>query len=222
MNRFTEKQLLKIERMRELSKDIIFSSENIILDVGCGDKPLSKEIVKDCIMGKKHIIGLDIQIESLKKARESGIETILGDFSKNIPFKNETFDLVIAAGYIPSLIYDTDYFLEEIRRVLKSSGYLLTDVANICSIYSRLRVIVGYMPLCIEYAKETIDGNARSGIIRAYNKDIFIALIKKHHFDVENTKTDMIVIPKLITLSWKFNFLTKFGESIICKCKKKR
>jgi len=211
MSKFSEKQLLKIERMRKFLNDF---KGSVVLDVGCGPNPLSKEVVEGCV------IGLDIQLNRLTEARGAGVEVVLADLNRGIPFKDESFDLIIATGYIPCLIYDTDYLLEEIRRVLKMSGVLIVDVYNICSLVNRFAVGGGKMPFGVEYAKETINGERFSGMIRAFNRDIFVALLKKHQFRVEDVRTDVIHIPKLVRIPWKYRFLVSLGESIIVKCRR--
>ena len=76
------------------------------------------------------------------------------------------------------------------------------------------------MPFGIEYAKETIDGEKFSGMIRAFNKSIFVALLEKHHFKVEDVRTTEIQIPKIARIPWRYKFLVSLGEDIIVKCRK--
>jgi len=207
---FSERRL-KIERIKEFLKDF---KGNMVLDAGCGYSPLSKEVTGGCI------IGLDIQLERLKEAKKLGLEVASADLNRGIPFKDESFDLIIATGYIPCLIYDTDYLLEEMRRILRMAGVLIIDVYNICSLTSRLSVGGGRMPFGVEYAKETIDGRKRVGMIRAFNKRIFVALLEKHHFRIEDVRTTEIQIPKIAGIPWRYKFLISLGEDIIVKCRK--
>jgi len=190
--------------MKEFLKDF---KGNMVLDAGCGYNPLSKEVAEGCI------IGLDIKLECLKEAKKLGLEVVSADLNRGIPFKDESFDLIIATGNIPSIIYDTDYLLEEMRRVLKMLGVLIIDVYNTCSLRNRLRVGVGLTPL----------GLMPLGIgIKAFNKSIFVALLEKHHFRIEDVRATEIRIPKIAGIPWRYKFLVSLGEFIIVKCRKVR
>ena len=76
------------------------------------------------------------------------------------------------------------------------------------------------MPFGVEYAKETIDGRKRARMIRAFNKSIFVALLEKHHFRIEDVRTTVIQIPKIAGIPWRYKFLISLGEDIIVKCRK--
>ena len=209
MHDFSEKRPLKIKRIKEFLRG--FNGNNI-LDVGCGFSPISIEVIEG------NIIGLDILPDRLKIARELGLNVVLSDLNDGIPFKDEMFDLIIATGYIPCLIYDTDYLLDELWRVLKPSGTMVIDVYNICSLNNRIRTLLGMLPFGVEYAKESLDGKERIGFIRAFNKDIFIALLKKHRFVIEDIRTNVIRIPKIVRIPWKYRYFVSLGEDIIVKC----
>ena len=74
-------------------------------------------------MGAKNVVGLDFSKEILQAAKEncnnfSNISFIHGD-AHNIPYPNETFDIVISRAVIHHL-QDIPTFLREASRILKT------------------------------------------------------------------------------------------------------
>lgn len=114
-----------------------------VLDVGCRDGIISKEIGK--ITGAD-IYGVDISPKILKIAKRRGIKTFLADIEeKGLPFKNNFFDAVFAGELIEHL-YDTDFFLDEVYRVLKPKGVLILTTPNLACWYNRFFLLFGWQP----------------------------------------------------------------------------
>jgi SAM-dependent methyltransferase len=98
-----------------------------VLDVGCGTGIVLSEIDSSNLR-----VGIDISAEPLKigKRVSPKISFIRAD-RENLPFKSETFDIVIATNSLPTLggrvfavdeIKKRDIALSEIHRVLKGDG----------------------------------------------------------------------------------------------------
>ncbi len=90
-----------------------------ILDVGCGTGHVA-EVLKD-----REWYGVDISPLSIEKARQYYKEVKVGDITRNIPFPDNSFDVVFALGifhHIPDKMMEA---LKEIRRVLKKNGILI-------------------------------------------------------------------------------------------------
>ncbi len=67
--------------------------------------------------------GIDPSFEMLKLARERGIKVVRGE-GENLPFKDDSFNLVLVAVSI-CFVREPIRVLEEISRVLRSEGKLL-------------------------------------------------------------------------------------------------
>lgn len=93
-----------------------------ILDVGCGTGIVLLELNK---YGKT--VGIDVSINSLKFCRRRKIENILLSEAQELPFKKESFDLVMALDVIEHLDYDIQV-MKEFKRICKKDGYLLVTV----------------------------------------------------------------------------------------------
>ena len=85
-------------------KNITEIQNKQIIDIGCGGGIYTKELA---LMGAKNVVGLDFSKEILHAAKEncnnfSNISFIHGD-AHNIPYPNETFDIVISRAVIHHL-----------------------------------------------------------------------------------------------------------------------
>ena len=57
---------------------------------------------------------------------------IVGDVSNGLPWQNEYFDAIFAGEIIEHII-DTDFFLDEINRVLNDKGQVVLTTPNAAS-----------------------------------------------------------------------------------------
>lgn len=91
-----------------------------VLDVGANDGEFLKLLrdKRDC-----EIYGIDMSEVAVAKAKEKGVDVILGDAEK-IPFPDSTFDVVMLNEVLIHLI-NPSAVLQEIRRVLKPEGFLI-------------------------------------------------------------------------------------------------
>jgi len=99
-----------------------------ILDVGCGTGAVTMDIAQ---YTKGDVIGIDIDREKFKEAEKvlsefPNVTLIEGD-ALDLPFEDETFDLVV---FSVVLIYikDQQKALHEMARVTKKGGYVLATL----------------------------------------------------------------------------------------------
>ncbi len=86
--------------------------------------------------------GLDVVEEKLCKAQQRGIKIIRSDLNKELPIKNDFFDVIISNQVIEHLI-DVDLFVEEIHRVLKPGGYAVISTENLASWHNIFALLFG-------------------------------------------------------------------------------
>jgi ubiquinone/menaquinone biosynthesis C-methylase UbiE len=101
------------------------------LDIGGGEGTISWLIMKNLNKSIKlyALINLDVSQRALKRSKALNIyDSVIEADGMQLPFKDETFDLVFA---LEVLYYMSNYdqCLKEIYRVLKHSGYLICSVA---------------------------------------------------------------------------------------------
>jgi len=103
-------------------------SEKNVLDIGCGSGHGSNTLAEKF----KTVHGVDISEEAIEYSKKNwqqpNIKFVIGD-SLNIPFPENTFDVVVAFEVFEHLD-DWRKFLSEIRRVLKPNGLVYISTPN--------------------------------------------------------------------------------------------
>jgi len=117
---------LKDLRLREIIKKLLRGNSCKILDVGCGDGSLLGPFCK-----YQECYGVDVSEAQLKKAEMRGIRTCRVDLeSKELPFEDEFFDLIICSETIEHLL-DVDNLLHEIHRTMRLGGTFILTFPNV-------------------------------------------------------------------------------------------
>jgi len=199
----------RVRIMLDTINELNLQGENI-LDVGCYDGTLLSQIKNR----NNNFFGIEASEWAAQKAREEEIDVqnIFFDGKSKLPYLDNFFDLVVA-GEIIEHVFDTDYFLEEIRRVMKPGGKLLISTPNIASLGRRLMLFFGLNPI-IEISPHDADS---SGHIRYFTFAMLRTLIEKHKFEIVSEKTDYVNFSKngKVKSVWLSKMLPKLGSSII-------
>lgn len=129
---------------QETINNIVDVQNKQVIDIGCGGGIYTKELA---LMGAKNVVGLDFSKEILQAAKENcnafpNISFIHGD-AHNIPYPNESFDLVISRAVIHHL-QDVPTFIREASRILKKTVYLFykTELLKIVQFQEVLNTFV--------------------------------------------------------------------------------
>jgi len=155
---------------------------NMVLDIGCYDGTISKMIQKN----ENKVYGIDLSNEGVYLATKRGIQALLADAEKGLPFQDKCFDIVVVAEVIEH-VFDTNRFLKEVNRILKTNGQLILTTPNLASLGRRMRLLFGMNPLI-----ETMLGNGASGHIRYFVKDTLINLLNANEFEIDVFKSDLV------------------------------
>lgn len=105
-----------------------FDKKGLCLDLGCGIGQFTKRIMD---YGDS-VVSADISNIALNKVKEFNNNIINVDMRKNLPFKNDEFDIVFAnlsIHYFSDI--ETKNLVEEIRRILKKDGLFIGSVNGI-------------------------------------------------------------------------------------------
>ncbi len=124
------------------------SKKRSLLDIGCADGGFASYAGK--LLGAK-TYGLDIAPLAVKKAKGVLDQAITHDVVKPLPFPDKSFDLVFALEVIEH-VYDTDFLLDEIRRVLRPGGISIISTPNLASFKNRARLLLNLYPQYLEYS----------------------------------------------------------------------
>ena len=113
------------KRNRQFIQSKVPRSAQLILDIGCGSAWVAKEYTAQ----NKNVVSLDVSLKNPIKALEvydnEYHAAVVAD-AKKLPFKNESFDSIIAAEIIEHL-YSPKIFIEEWLRVLQPGGTLIME-----------------------------------------------------------------------------------------------
>lgn len=163
----------------------------VILDCGCDDGSFTTQVAKRICT--KHIYGVEISKASVK-AKERDIKTESSDLNNRFPYKDNTFDVIIANQLIEHLS-NTDGFIEEIKRTLKRGGYAIISTNNLSSWHNIVALLLGKQPFPSDVSNYTYigklvkmwgDDNAGSwSHLRVFTTHALIKLFEYHGFIVE-------------------------------------
>lgn len=205
---------LRVQIMVEMIKGQKLSRAKI-LDVGCYDGTFLS-LIKN---SDNELYGIEASDYGFSESEKKGIRVkkFFFDDVSNLPFEDGFFD-VVTAGEIIEHIYDTDFFLSQIRRILKKGGVFLVSTPNVASLGRRLLLLLGINPI-IETSPNEEDS---SGHIRYFTFNTLKSLLKKHSLEILACRSDVINLDSKGRL--KSALLAKifpsFGQSIICFCRK--
>ena len=101
-----------------------------VLDAGCGSGRLLDEL-----RDYGHITGLDLNPDSVEVARSRGHEDVVQGPVEQLPWDDETFDLLISLDMVEHTA-DDRVTLRELRRVTKPGGYFLMTVPALRALWS--------------------------------------------------------------------------------------
>ncbi|HEX7294914.1 MAG TPA: class I SAM-dependent methyltransferase, partial [Pyrinomonadaceae bacterium] len=113
---------LIIESLVERICSSIKSSTPRILDVGCGTGANLQMLAKH-----RNAEGVDVSQQAVAFCHHRGLDCVKLGAIEQLPYENESFDLVTALDVIEHLDDDVAG-LGEIRRVLRPGGYVLVFV----------------------------------------------------------------------------------------------
>ena len=159
----------------------LVDSNQKVLDLGCGTGSFIKILSKK----NKLVEGVEISKKVAQIGQKKGLKIKVADLHQTFPYQSNTFD-TITAGEIIEHIYDTDFFLKEIKRILKPNGFLIISTPNIATFGRRLMLLFGINPL-IETSLEN-----GSGHIRYFTKKSLQQLLEKHNFQITKFTSDSI------------------------------
>ena len=160
-----------------------------ILDIGMGDGGFSV-ILKETVHAEG-IYGVDISEKAVQIANKKGIKASKANLNINpLPFKDEYFQ-AIHCGEVIEHLFDPDYLLDELYRVLKKNGILVITSPNLASWHGRIELLLGYQPYAHEVSLRYNVGRIKrrvlegaTGHIRSHTKKSLEELLRIHSFEV--------------------------------------
>ena len=192
------------DRITYLAKEYFKKKKPRILDVGSGDGILISRIAKK--LNAKDISCVELEEDCVKKLKSFGYNVESFDLNNKFPYKDSSFDYIIANQIIEHL-YFTDKFMEEIKRVLRPSGTLILSTTNLASLHSRILLLFGFMPNCLHPSRYIVGtfvkkkgNNPLYGHKSVFTGKALKEFTKAHGFSVLRYEThSMLLVPRFLS-----------------------
>jgi SAM-dependent methyltransferase len=127
-----------------------------VLDIGIGPGVVSLVLNK---LGA-HVTGLDTweeysagydnrsgdRHEIVERLQANGIDLLIHDAERGLPFDSDSFDIVLFLDVIEHLSDSPRLILESVRRVLRPNGYLVVTTPNVVNLRNRILFSLGKSP----------------------------------------------------------------------------
>lgn len=204
--------LSKAEEVR-IKKILSFSGRNSkILDIGCYNGTIGELLIKR----NNDVYGIEANQDAAQLSIRKNIKVTVQDIESKFNFESHLFDVVVAAEIIEHIL-DTDFFIEEIKRVLKPKGALVLSTPNSASLGRRLFLLIGKNPYF--EASFGYPPYAHAGHIRFFTKDLLIGFLKFKGFKILEFTSDVINFDSSGRISSEYfaRVFPKLGRSLIIK-----
>jgi methionine biosynthesis protein MetW len=170
-------------------KYIGYDNINSIIDVGCGHGEMLRMIMEKS-RKKIDFYGVDICESLLDKARQLGVKVNNIDINRdNLPYPDGKFDFALASEIIEHL-YNPDFFLMEIYRVLHSQGILALSTPNLTCWRNRILLMMGHTPTTLDISLTQpmdifpISHKFPNGHIRNYTLEGICKILYLYNFNI--------------------------------------
>ncbi|HPN65756.1 MAG TPA: methyltransferase domain-containing protein [Candidatus Goldiibacteriota bacterium] len=135
--------MLGLSKCNETGMGLITKKNGILLDLGCGDGSLTMQFARSS--GAKKVYGIEYVDSERKKAQKAGIKCVKADLNSVLPFKTNSFDVILSSQNIEHL-HNTRLYLAECHRMLKPGGQLVVLTENLASWINILSLLFGWQP----------------------------------------------------------------------------
>lgn len=183
----------RLDKMTKIVSSLKQTPKNI-LDVGCGTGYFTHSLKRMYPSAKVHGVDISDTALSIGKKKYKDIIFVKADTEVKLPFKDNTFDLVISGEHIEH-VRDIDKNLLEINRVMRTRGTLIITTPNLVSAFNRLLVLVGKWPFYFEasllktipmfkFVKFTLPNMdlLPSGHLRLFTPEMLVRLLTIYNF----------------------------------------
>ena len=181
------------------------------VDIGPGDGRWTSFLKN---FNPSNLIGIDFSEEVLKKNRQICDQILLTNIqNEKLALKSNNIDLILCLEVLEHLTFP-NFFISELMRVLKPGSIAIFTIPNILSFISRLRVLLGLLPVAIISDPTHVKFYRRKEIIRLFSKS------KTEIKFYSSTFSLNIFNPKSKFNIKSFGLLSNLDDSLIFSVKK--
>jgi SAM-dependent methyltransferase len=131
-------------------------SRSRLLDIGCYDGAFTVDLARAA--RAEHVTGVELLEQHAVRARERGVNVVVGDVNAALPFPDGAFDLVHANQIIEHLRC-TDDFMRETARVCAPDGLVVLSTNNMAAWHNVGGLVLGLQPMPCHVSDEVHVGN---------------------------------------------------------------
>ena len=117
-----------------------------MLDLGCDDGELTLRLA--AAAGAQRTVGVEVVADRAELAAARGIDVRVASLNDPIPLEDGSVDVVVSNQVIEHLA-DTDRFVREIHRVLRSGGTAVVSTENLASWHNIAALVFGWQPFSL-------------------------------------------------------------------------
>ena len=139
------------------NKNLKAFNPDTFLDVGCGNGERTIRIAKHFQIDLMKTYGLDSNEKQIIECRNTLNAEIVDLEVTDIPYEDNTFDLVICNQVLEHLKNYKKVVLEIIR-VTKKNGYIILGIPNLAHLINRIYLLFGIQPMCIAIDSDHVRG----------------------------------------------------------------
>jgi len=197
-----KKSIKKKEKLHLLQKNLNIDPDMVILDLGCAQGILSFFLRQKGGLW----VHTDQDFENLRTTQSLLKKNLLQVGEGSLPFKSQSFDLVVSLDYLEHLKND-EQCLEEIHRILKKHGRLVLAIPRTGKLFilHKLRSALG---LTLEFY-----GHQREG----YSLKELENKLRKTHFQLQNYRTFSRFFSEFLELLLNFFYIRFLSHRIQSK-----
>ena len=165
-----------------------------VLDLGCLDGTFSMMLGRQ--LAADEVCGVDISQANVESAQAKGCRAIVFDLdSGRLPFDDASFDF-IHVGDVLEHLYNPDFVIEQVSRIIKPKGSLFLSTPNILNLGSRIRFLFEggfdfFREPILDYSKAFPSGLQNMHII-VWRYHELEYLLFKNGLCAENVYTDLM------------------------------
>jgi ubiquinone/menaquinone biosynthesis C-methylase UbiE len=169
-----------------------------LLDCGCGDGESTVRLANRARVAEAY--GMERVDERISEASDRGVIVTKADPNDPLPYRDDFFDIIHANQIIEHLM-SADFFLAEVKRVLRADGYAVFATNNLSSWHNILSLALGLQPTPTLVFNEAVAANVfdplqhphnaytEANYVHVYSYQGLRELCCDHGFRVEATRT---------------------------------
>lgn len=127
-----------------------------MVDLGCADGTFTMRVAQAA--GVTDVHGVEFVDDWAVDARERGVQVLVADLGRPLPYEDASFDLIHSNQVIEHL-QRTDLFLMEIRRLLTPAGRAVISTNNLSSWHNVASLALGWQPFPSHVSDYVVAGN---------------------------------------------------------------